>query len=229
MAARLARDGFIVAVADVDEATAHLTAKTINEIKPGSAFVVYADVADPSSAQQMINKVLERAGRIDVLVNNAGIVGPVAPVVAYSDEAWQRVMATNLSGVFLCCRAVLPHMLGRGSGRIINIASISGKEGNPNMAAYSASKAGVIGFTKALAKEVDKQGIYVNCVTPGVIQTDMVKEVPETTVALLVSKIPLGRMGLPEEVAALVAWLASDECSFSTGAVFDISGGRATY
>jgi len=150
-------------------------------------------------------------------------------VADYPVEEWRKVVATNLDGVFYCCRAVLPQMLAQGSGRIVNISSVAGKEGNPNMAAYSASKAGVIGFTKALAKEVATKGIYVNCITPAVIQTEILEQLNEETVQYMVSKIPMGRVGQPEEVAALIAWLTSSECTFSTGATFDISGGRTTY
>jgi 3-oxoacyl-[acyl-carrier protein] reductase len=173
--------------------------------------------------------ILEHEGRLDILVNNAGVAGLAAPVAEYPDEEWRRILAIDLDGVFYCCKAALPHMLARGSGRIVNIASISGKEGNPNMSAYSAAKAGVIGFTKALAKEVATRGVYVNCVTPAVIATDILTQLSDEAVAYMTAKIPMARTGRPEEVAALVAWLASEECTFSTGAVFDISGGRATY
>jgi 3-oxoacyl-[acyl-carrier protein] reductase len=224
IAERLAQDGFVVAIADLDEPAARAASATID-----GALAVGVDVTDEASVQRMVGAVLERAGRVDALINNAGIAGPAAPVAEYPAGEWRRVMAINLDGVFLCCKAVLPHMLARGSGRIVNIASISGKEGNPNMAAYSSSKAGVIGLTKALGKEVATKGIYVNCVTPAVIETDILQQLTEDAVKYMVSRIPMGRTGKPEEVAALVAWLASEECSFSTGAVFDISGGRATY
>jgi 3-oxoacyl-[acyl-carrier protein] reductase len=177
----------------------------------------------------MVSTVLEREGQIDVLVNNAGIGGPVGPIATCSEASWQQVMAVNLTGVFLCSQAVLPTLLERGSGRIINIASIAGKEGNPAMAAYSTSKAGVIGFTKSLAKEVITKGILVNCVTPALIETELLSQFTDEAIDYMVSKIPMGRIGQAQEVAALVAWLASEECTFSTGAVFDISGGRATY
>lgn len=190
---------------------------------------VPVDVTDPASVEGMVAAALERFGRIDILVNNAGVLGPTAPTEEYPPDAWRRVLSTNLDGVFYCSRTVLPHMLARGWGRIVNIASIAGKEGNPGMAAYSASKAGVIGFTKALGKEVATRGVLVNCIAPALIDTDMAAQLPPETRDYVVSRVPMGRLGTAEEVAALVAWLCSDECSFSTGAVYDISGGRATY
>ncbi len=225
---RLARDGACVAVADLDQAAAEQQAERIRAQGHG-AFAVGLDVADPISPSEAVAHVLQREGRLDILVNNAGIAGLAAPVAEYPEDEWRRILAIDLDGVFYCCKAVLPHMLERGSGRIVNIASISGKEGNPNMAAYSTAKAGVIGFTKALAKEVATRGIYVNCVTPAVIATEILSQLSDEAVGYMTAKIPMGRTGQPQEVAALVAWLASDECSFSTGAVFDISGGRATY
>lgn len=228
IAKRLARDRFAVALADQDVAAAGSAAREI-EAGGGAAFPVAVDVSDSSSVSRMASAVLARYGSIDAVVNNAGIAGPSAPVQDYAEENWRRVLAVDLDGVFFCAKAVLPTMLARGSGRIVNIASIAGKEGNPNLAAYSAAKAGVIGFTKALGKEVAAKGIYVNCITPAVIETEILKQVTEETIQYMVSKIPMGRMGQPEEVAALVSWLCSNECSFSTGAVFDLSGGRATY
>ncbi len=229
IASRLIEDGLSVWVADVDEEGAIDAARALAGVDGAHSFAVRVDVSDAESTREMSRKVMERSGRIDVLVNNAGIAGMAAPLSEYPESEWSRVLATNLTGVFNCCRAVLPVMTGQGSGRIVNVASIAGKEGNPNMCAYSASKAGVIGLTKSLAKEVATRGILVNCVTPAVIETEILSQLTEEAVRYMVSKIPMSRVGQPAEVAELVAWLASDHCTFSTGAVFDISGGRATY
>lgn len=229
IAARLIHDGFITVIADINEAAGQATAMELRRDGPSPVIALTVNVTDPASVQALVSTVVAQTGRVDVLVNNAGITGPAQSVAEYPVSEWRRVLSINLDGVFYCCQAVLPTMLAQGSGRIINIASISGKEGNPNMSAYSTSKAGVIGLTKALAKEVATRGIYVNCITPAIIETDLLQQLTPEVVAGLVAKIPMGRTGHPFEVAALVAWLASDECSFSTGAVFDISGGRATY
>ena len=226
---RLARDGFAIAVADIDGNAAALAAREIEASSRQPAVGIQVDVSDPVSPARMVQAVLEAFGSIDVLVNNAGIAGKAAPVHLYEEQEWRRVMSINLDGVFFCSKAVLPAMLEKASGRIINIASISGKEGNPNMAAYSTAKAGVIGLTKALGKEVATRGVYVNCITPAVIETEILSQLTEEAVKYMVSKIPMGRVGQPKEVAALVSWLASEECSFTTGAAFDLSGGRATY
>ena len=190
---------------------------------------VVADVTRAADVETAVAQVMGRWGRLDVLVNNAGITGRSFPIWELSDEDWQRVIDVDLTSVFFCCRAAVKAMLPQGSGRIINIASIAGKEGNPTLVPYSSAKAGVIGLTKALAKEVATRGILVHAVAPAVIGTELLKQMEKSTVDLLISKIPMGRVGTPEEVAALVAWLASDECSFTTGAVHDLSGGRATY
>ncbi|CAA9561821.1 MAG: 3-oxoacyl-[acyl-carrier protein] reductase [uncultured Thermomicrobiales bacterium] len=226
-AERLARDGFRVAVADVDEAEARATAGRIGA--GGDAFAVGVDVTSEASVRAMVGAVLERAGQVDALVNNAGVAGQAAPSWELPSGEWERVLAIDLSGVYYGCRAVLPHMLERGVGRIVNVASIAGKEGNPNAVPYSAAKAGVIGLTKAVAKEVAGRGILVNAVTPAVIDTPILEQLTPEHIQYMISRIPLGRTGRPEEVAALIAWLCSEQCSFSTGAVFDISGGRATY
>jgi 3-oxoacyl-[acyl-carrier protein] reductase len=190
---------------------------------------VRLDVADPSAWDAAVEKVCERYGHIDILVNNAGIAGRSAPIWELAVDEWRNLLDIDLSGVFYGCRSVLPRMRTQGWGRIVNVASIAGKEGNPNAVPYSAAKAGVIGLPKAIAKEVVADGVLVNCVTPAVIETDLLRQVSDEHRRYMVSRIPMGRMGQPEEVAALVAWLCSEECSFSTGAVFDISGGRATY
>jgi 3-oxoacyl-[acyl-carrier protein] reductase len=171
----------------------------------------------------------EAFGAIHILVNNAGIAGTNKPAWELTIEEWKEVLDIDLTGVFLCCKAVVPCLLAAGSGRIVNIASIAGKEGNPKAAHYSSAKAGVIGFTKSLGKELATSNILVNCVTPAVIETDILKQMTPTHIDYMRSRIPMNRFGKTEEAAALVAWLCSRDCSFSTGAVFDLSGGRATY
>ncbi|MGH8247395.1 MAG: SDR family NAD(P)-dependent oxidoreductase [Gammaproteobacteria bacterium] len=187
------------------------------------------DVSNNDSILAALKKTLSELGKIDVLVNNAGIAGPTAPVVDYPIGEWQRVIDIDLNGPFLCCRAVVPHMTRAGYGRIVNIASVAGKEGNPNAAAYAAAKGGLIAFTKALGKELAQSGVLVNCVTPAAAQTAMLNQVTPEFAKFMLSKIPMGRFVKVEEIAALACWLASEDCSFSTGGVFDISGGRATY
>ncbi len=225
IASRLSADGARIAVLDIEREAAEAAAKKVG----GGAIAIAADVTRTAEVDAAVKRVVETWGRLDILVNNAGITGRSFPIWELSDEDWARVIAVDLTSVFLCCRAAVKVMLGQGAGRIINIASIAGKEGNPTLVPYSTAKAGVIGLTKALAKEVATRGIFVNAVAPAVIGTEMLKQMEPSTVDLLISKIPMGRVGKPEEVAALVAWLASDECSFSTGAVYDLSGGRATY
>jgi NAD(P)-dependent dehydrogenase (short-subunit alcohol dehydrogenase family) len=198
------------------------------ELGPGVESEV-VDVTDYDSVARATEASRAKLGRIDILVASAGISGPNAPTWEYPLEAWRRVMAINLDGVFHCCRAVVPVMRAQDYGRIVIVASIAGKEGNPNAPAYSASKAGVIGLTKSLGKELAKTGIRVNCVTPAAVRTAIFDQMTEEHINYMLSKIPMGRFGDVEEIAAMIAWLASREASFSTGAVFDLSGGRATY
>jgi 3-oxoacyl-[acyl-carrier protein] reductase len=187
------------------------------------------DVTDAAAVEAAVRNALKAMGRIDVLVNNAGIAGKNLPTVDYPVEEWERVLRVNLTSQFLCCRAVAPHMVKAGYGRIVNIASIAGKEGNPNAVAYSASKAGVISLTKSLGKELAQTGVLVNCVTPAAAKTAIFDQMTEQHIQYMLSKIPMNRFVNVDEIAALVCWLASEDCSFSTGAVFDISGGRATH
>jgi 3-oxoacyl-[acyl-carrier protein] reductase len=191
--------------------------------------VATLDVASEADVAAATRATLAELGRIDALVCSAGITGPNLPVADYPLADWQQVMAINLNGVFLCNRAVLPAMRAADYGRIVNIASIAGKEGNPNASAYSASKAAVVALTKSLGKEMAKTGIRVNCVTPAAVRTGMFAQMTQAHIDFMLSKIPLGRFGTVEEIAALVAWLCTEDCSFSTGAVFDLSGGRAVY
>lgn len=187
------------------------------------------DLTDETAVNRAMAQLVERFGRIDVLVNAAGITGPTVNIEHYSFSEWKRVLDVNLTSTFLCCKAAIAPMRQRNAGRIINLASIAGKEGNAGMTGYSAAKAGVIALTKSLGKELAATEIRVNAIAPAVIATDLVKQMSDDAYRNVLAKIPLGRAGRPEEVAAMVAWLASDECSFSTGAVFDLSGGRATY
>jgi 2-dehydro-3-deoxy-L-rhamnonate dehydrogenase (NAD+) len=187
------------------------------------------DVTDPESVDRLVTRVVDRHGGIDVLVNNAGVAGATGPLAEYPLEEWRRVVEVNLTGTFLCTRRCVPVMLDRGYGRIVNVASMAGKEGNENMAAYSAAKAGVIALTKSVGKELARTGILVNCVVPAVFDAGLTHRAPAAEQELFASRVPMGRMGRPEELAELVAWLASERCSFSTGAAFDISGGRGVY
>jgi 2-dehydro-3-deoxy-L-rhamnonate dehydrogenase (NAD+) len=187
------------------------------------------DVTQPEQIDRACSATLERHGRIDILVNSAGIAGPTEPVETYSLENWRRVLDVNLTGTFLCCKAVVPAMRRHGWGRIVNIASIAGKEAPGQFAAYSVSKAGVIALTKSLGKELINTGVLVNCIAPGGIETDLLQQMAPEYVQAMIARCPMGRLGRVDEVAAMVAWLSSEECSFNTGAVFDLSGGRATY
>lgn len=190
---------------------------------------IQVDVTSEQSVHEAMDQTLSKFGKIDIFVNSAGIAGPVANVSDYSLEDWHRVMDINLTGTFLCCRAVVAHMQKNNRGRIVNLASIAGKEGNPAQSAYSASKAGVIALTKSLGKELAKSEIRVNCIAPAMVATELLDQMTAEKRQENFSKIPMGRAGLPEEIASIVAWLSSDDCSFCTGTVFDASGGRATY
>jgi 3-oxoacyl-[acyl-carrier protein] reductase len=223
IAERIAVSGGRPAIWDIDLAEAERVAARLN----GHAARV--DVTDYASLEAALKASETALGPLDILVANAGITGPNAPVESYPIDAWRQVIDIDLTGVFLSNRVVVPGMRARNYGRIINIASIAGKEGNPNAAAYSAAKAGVIGLTKSLGKELAATGIRVNCVTPAAAKTDIFKQMTEAQIAYMLSKIPANRFVLVEEIAALVSWLATEDCAFSTGAVFDISGGRATY
>jgi NAD(P)-dependent dehydrogenase (short-subunit alcohol dehydrogenase family) len=227
IAQRLLASGASVSLWDNDAPT--LVAAENQLADADRVHAIEVDITDEPSVAAATEVTRERLGGIDILVNNAGIAGVSKALWACSPEEWRTVMEVNLFAVFLCCRAVVPLMLAKNSGRIVNIASIAGKEGNPNASHYSAAKAGVIGLTKSLGKELATSGVRVNCVAPAVIETELLNQMSHEHVKYMLSKIPMGRAGTVEEVAALVAWLCSEECSFSTGAVFDISGGRATY
>ncbi len=222
IAERLTAAGAKVALWDMEGAAA-------SAARLAGGIGVAMDVTKPEAVAAALAETERRLGPVDILVASAGITGPNATVADYPVEAWRAVIDIDLTGVFLCNRAVVPGMAKRNYGRIINIASIAGKEGNPNAAAYSAAKAGVIALTKSLGKELAGTGVRVNAVAPAVIKTEMLAQMTEQHIQYMLSKIPMGRFGTVEEVAALVAWLASEDCSFSTGATFDISGGRATY
>jgi NAD(P)-dependent dehydrogenase (short-subunit alcohol dehydrogenase family) len=222
---RLANAGARVAIADIDERAAAAAAERIGE----HSFPVRLDVTDANSVQQAVEVVLARTQSLEIVVNNAGVAGKAAPIWEQTDDDWNRVLAINLTGPFFMCRAVMPHMRSRGYGRVVNIASIAGKEGNPNMVAYSASKAAIIGLTKSVAKEVATEGICVNAVSPAVIRTKILDQLTPAQVSYMVERIPMKRTGQPEEVAAVVHFLSSRDCSFVTGQCYDVSGGRATY
>jgi NAD(P)-dependent dehydrogenase (short-subunit alcohol dehydrogenase family) len=226
-------------VALVTGGASGIGAAAAERLRAGGAVVVTFDIAESADVrgditrsadlEATVAKVESEHGRLDILVNSAGIPGASIPTVEVTDEEWGRVMAVNANGSFYACRAVLPGMIARGYGRIVLVASIAGKEGNPMAAAYSASKAAVIAMTKAIGKDVAGTGVLVNCIAPAVIETPILSGLSQHHVDYMVERIPLGRMGNADEVAALIAWLASEDCSFSTGATYDISGGRAVY
>jgi len=221
VAERFAQSGAKVALWDMDGAEAAAA-------RLQGGFGIKTDVTDAAAVAAALAATERKLGPVEILVASAGITGPNASVADYPVEAWRKVIDVDLTGVFLCNRAVVPGMTKRNYGRIVNIASVAGKEGNPNAAAYSAAKAAVMALTKSLGKELAATNIRVNCVTPAAIKTDMFAQMTEQHIQFMLSKIPMGRFGTVEEAAALVTWLASEECSFSTGAVFDLSGGRAT-
>lgn len=224
IAERLAREGCRVILWDLDFAA--FDAKL-------HAFVPFlrqkVDVADAASVETAFREALAAAGTIEILVNNAGINGPVVPMWEYPVETWNKVLAVDLNSVFHCCRAAVPHMRERGYGRIVNIASMAGKDGVPFISGYSTAKGGVIAFTKAIAKELAQDGVLVNCIAPAMAETELMKEMTTQHIETMKAKIPMGRFLQVEEVGAMVAWIAGPECSFTTGFVFDLSGGRATY
>ncbi len=230
IAQRFAASGARVALWDVNgEAAKACAAGSLGQVAAGAHLGVAADVASEVSVDAAMNATIAAFGRLDIMVCSAGITGPNKVTWEYDPADWRRVMDVNVNGVFLCNRAAVPRMLANDYGRIVNIASIAGKDGNPNAPAYSASKAAVIGLTKSIGKETAKTGIRVNCITPAAVRTAIFDQMTQQHIDFMLSKIPMGRFGLVEEIAAMVAWLASEECSFSTGAVFDLSGGRAVY
>ncbi|MFZ0528190.1 MAG: SDR family NAD(P)-dependent oxidoreductase [Xanthobacteraceae bacterium] len=226
-AQKLLAAGAAVVLWDVDAAALD---KAVASLKQGDrVHAAVVDVTDEASIAAAVEVLIRDFGRIDILVNNAGITGGNAPLWQLEPQAWRRVVEVNLVGPYLVCRAVVPHMIAAGYGRIVNIASIAGKDGNPNASHYSASKAGLIGLTKSLGKELATTGVLVNCITPAAAKTELFGQMSEAHIGYMLSKIPMGRFVTVDEIAAMVAWLASEACSFSTGAVFDISGGRAVY
>lgn len=222
VAQRLAAEGAKVSAWDISESA-------LNAAGTVFAHKVLMDQSDESAVARATAQTIEAFGRIDVLVVSAGITGPNVPLAEYPTDAWRKVIDVNVNGAFYVNRAVVSHMVKQGYGRIINVASVAGKDGNPNASAYSTSKAALIGMTKSLAKEQAKNGISVNAVTPAAVRTAIFDQMTQAHIDFMLSKIPMNRFGTVEENAALIAWLASRECSFSTGAVFDISGGRSTY
>ncbi len=224
---RFLRSGAAVAIWDRDRALAEQTARELANSGRVQPYAV--DVTQLDDVERACERTLTGFERIDILVNNAGIAGPNQKTWEYAPDAWAAVMAVNLDGPFHCCRAIVPHLIAQNYGRIVNIASIAGKEGNPNASAYSASKAALIALTKSLGKELAEYDIAVNCITPAAAKTAILAQVTEEHIAYMVSKVPRGRFVKVEEIAALAAFCASEDCSFTTGAVFDISGGRATY
>lgn len=224
VARRIVAEGGTVALWDMNPDT---LATVMDEI--GATYAAVVDVSDPLSVATAAEASAKALGKVDILVCSAGITGATVPVNEFPIDSWQRTVAVNLNGVFYCCRAVLPHLLANGYGRIVNVASVAGKEGNPNASAYSASKAGVIGFTKSLGKEFATRGIIANALTPATFESPILEQLPQSQVDYMRSKIPMGRLGEVEESAAMICFMASEECSFTTGSTFDTSGGRTTF
>lgn len=224
VAERIRAEGGRVALWDVDADNLALAAEEVD-----TCYSAVVDVADDEAVGRAARETAEALGKIDILICSAGITGMTVPVQDFAVENWRRVIDINLNGVFFCCREVVPMMLATGYGRIVNIASVAGKEGNPNASAYSASKAGVIGLTKSLGKELSRSNIMVNCLTPATFESPILEQLPQSQVDYMRSKIPMGRLGLIDESVAMVCFMASQECSFTTGSTFDTSGGRTTY
>jgi 2-dehydro-3-deoxy-L-rhamnonate dehydrogenase (NAD+) len=227
IAQRMLKSGASVVLWDIDAAAMQEAAAPLQA--SGPVYVNAVDVTDEASVANAAASHVRAFGKIDILVNNAGITGGNAPLWELAPDVWRRVVEVNLIGPYLTCRAIVPHMIAAGYGRIVNMASIAGKEGNPNASHYSASKAGLIALTKSLAKELATKGVLVNCITPAAAKTELVAQMKQQHIDYMLAKIPMNRFVTVDEIAALAGWLASEDCSFSTGAVFDISGGRAVY
>jgi 2-dehydro-3-deoxy-L-rhamnonate dehydrogenase (NAD+) len=226
---RMIASGATVSWWDINVDVMAQAAKTIGAEAGAEVHCEKVDVTHHSSVVTALANTVSKRGKVDILVNSAGITGPNVKLADYPPEAWAQVLNVNLNGTFHCCREVAAHMQGNKYGRIVNIASVAGKDGNPNASAYSASKAAVIALTKSLGKELANSGVLVNCVTPAAVKTAMFDQMTPDHIAFMLSKIPMGRFGTTKEVAAMVSWLCTEDCSFSTGAVFDLSGGRSTY
>ncbi|MGN6124626.1 MAG: SDR family NAD(P)-dependent oxidoreductase [Sphingomonas oligoaromativorans] len=224
VARRIVAEGGTVALWDLNADTLAATREEV-----GATHVVALDVSDPAAVAAAAKETAEALGKVDILVCSAGITGATQPVWEFPVDSWQRVIDINLNGLFYCCREVVPHMLANGYGRIVNVASVAGKEGNPNASAYSASKAGVIGLTKSLGKELAGKGVIVNALTPATFESPILAQLPQSQVDYMRSKIPMGRLGEVEESAAMICFMASEECSFTTASTFDTSGGRTTF
>ena len=224
VARRIVQEGGAVALWDMNRAALNAARADV-----AAALVAEVDVADHAAIVRAAKQAYDTLGRIDILVNSAGITGATAPVQDFPIDSWHRTLAINVNGVFFACREVIPYMLTNGYGRIVNVASVAGKEGNPNASAYSASKAAVIGFTKSLGKELAQRGVLVNAITPATFESPLLQQLPQSQVDYMRSKIPMGRLGEVAESAAMICFMASEECSFTTASVFDTSGGRTTY